>query len=75
MSRQIVYKCDADGKEIGRNAHITLMLNGGTGTGIAIPNGTDQGSWRTKSLGTNFLHFHNGQCIGRYFAAKMKNAK
>ena len=73
MSRQVVFKCEADGKEIGRKKHITLMLNGGPGTGIAIP--TEPNGWKTKPLGANFIHFHDEKCIAKYFAKHLANAK
>lgn len=72
MSQVTVYKCNTDGKEIGRKKHITLMLNRGTGTGIAVPH--KNGGWGTYPVPDNFVHFHGTACMARYFADLMEKA-
>ena len=75
--RKIVFKCDADNchKEIGPKKHITLMLSRGPGSGIALPPAKGGGSWHTKSLPSNWLHFCGAPCLAYYFRKLMEAAK
>lgn len=74
MSRNLVYKCDAAGKEIGRKMHITLMVSQGRGTGIAVPVRGD--GWRTTQAPVStLLNFHGTNCIARYFSKLIEKAE
>lgn len=75
--RKIVFFCNSDDckKEIGNKKHITLMLGGGPGTGIAIPPAKDGGSWHTVALPAHWIHFCGAPCLAHYFKILMENAK
>lgn len=72
--QKTIYFCDHDGKEIGRTPHITLFLEAGTATGIAVPNEQTSVRWTTHTFGKNFLHFHNGKCAGGWLQKKITEA-
>lgn len=76
MSQHTIYKCDHCKKEIGREAHISLAIgSNGQSTGIAVPPpGEKGGAWRVSGLPYNFLHFHDGKCIGAFMDARIKEA-
>lgn len=74
MSQKTSFYCDQCKKEIGKNVHITLVLNtSNSGTGIALPP-TGVRGWITTQLPQNFIHFHNGKCIGAYFDNLIRKA-
>lgn len=63
-----VFICDACNREIGIKPHVSLMINNGHGgCGIAIPNKKGSGPWALERIKHNFVHFHNGKCVGAYF--------
>lgn len=67
-----VYKCDHCKKEIGAKTHITLNLNTQhSTTGIAVRD-LVTGTWRVHDAPRNFIHFHDGKCIGAYFDGLLK---
>lgn len=69
--QQTVYKCDECSNEIGAKKHISLNI-GHSYSGIATPP-TKGGQWEVKNkINGKFMHFCNGQCIGRFFSALMK---
>lgn len=69
MSQKPQYICDGCEKPIGIRPHLSLVLNPSAACGVALPPGTrkEQPRWvvaRQIEHGLNFLHFHNGKCIG-----------
>lgn len=86
MSQKPQYICDGCNKPIGEKPHLSLVFNPCQACGVALPPGTrkDQTSWTMARLiqsGKNFLHFHNGKCIGLWadneikLATKKKDSK
>lgn len=73
--QKTIYTCDSCDKEIGPKKHISLSF--GQFSGVAVPPGqgfvTDRWSVVQKLQG-KFLHFCNGQCIGRFFSKLIKDA-
>ncbi len=69
MSQHTLYKCDHCKREIGRKVHISLAIgSNGMTTGVAVPPPGDHGgAWKVAGLPHNFLHFHDGKCIGAFF--------
>lgn len=77
------YHCDQCRKIIGPKKHISLMVSSSYGSGIAVPpdpkkKSSEEGpKWSLMPSGirSEFLHFCNGACIGRYFTSIIKKAK
>lgn len=70
MSQAFYYKCDGCGKPTGDKAHITLQINPGTGSGIAVPHAAKNDGhmvWETKSRISGLMHFHNSKCLAAFF--------
>lgn len=71
MSQVTQYICDGCGRPCGNNPHITMLIQGGEATGIALPPKHPQGStsgWSVKrDFGGRFTHFHNGDCAKKFF--------
>lgn len=76
MSQHTLYKCDQCKKEIGDNPHISLVIaNHVNASGIALPPNAERGIWIVcERINGDFLHFHNGKCIGLFFDALIKKA-
>ena len=74
MSQHTIYKCDHCKREIGRKVHITLAIgSNGITTGIAVPPPAENRcDWSVVGLPHNFLHFHDGKCIGAFFDELIK---
>lgn len=75
--QKTVYSCNQCNKTFGDVKHISLTF--GPHSGIAFPpdpksKAGGNSYWHVRrNLQSQFLHFCNGTCIGRYFAALMKN--
>lgn len=74
--QKTIYTCDQDGKEIGSKKHISMVFAAHQASGIAVPPKAPQNNWAIKnSFNGKFMHFHNAQCLARYFSALMNKTK
>lgn len=73
--QKTAYTCDECSKEFGEKKHLTFSF--GSHSGVANPptkTGKSDGRdyWQTEpTINGKFMHFCNGQCIGRYFTKLM----
>ena len=82
MSQKSTFVCDGCNRPTGNVPHLSLLIQGGPATGVALPPGHELGSpinWSVKrDIGGQFFHFHNGDCAKKFFdklLAKYKTEK
>jgi hypothetical protein len=72
--QKTIYTCDNCEQAIGTKKHISVSF--GNHSGVANPPGELSSGWIVQpSLHGKFLHFCNGNCIGRYFAKLLKTGE
>jgi hypothetical protein len=80
MSQKPQYICDGCNKPIAAKPHLSLILTQTSACGVALPPYfalSGQKTWLVSSIvlpGQNFLHFHNGKCIGTWADLKIARA-